>query len=93
MLDTAAWGGRNLLRDLDIAGRGLYKGLYCEGMKACQMAGSTRRSRCKQISKWEPESTFRASSGVKEELSLCVCLWHTLCMRQSDYDVVPPQYP
>ena len=45
------------------------------------MAGCTRGSRRKQIRKRERESTFRASSGVKEELSsLSVCLWHTLCL-------------
>jgi hypothetical protein len=36
------------------------------------MAGCTRRSRRKRISKWERESTFRSSSVVKEELSLYV---------------------
>ena len=39
------------------------------------MAGCTHRNRRKQISKWERESMFRASSDVKERLSisLCVC--------------------
>jgi hypothetical protein len=34
------------------------------------MAGCMRRSRHKQMSKWERESAFRARSVVKEELSL-----------------------
>lgn len=34
-------------------------------MNVCQKAGCTRRSRGKQTSKWERESTFIASSVVK----------------------------
>ena len=52
---------------------------YYEGMKVCQKGCCTCRSRPKQMSKWERESKFRASSVLKEALSLCVCLQHTLC--------------
>ena len=44
------------------------------------MAGCKRRSRLKQMSKWERECTFRAGSVVKEEfVCLSVCMGHTLC--------------
>jgi hypothetical protein len=52
-------------------GRRISQGIYCEGMKVCQKAGCTSRSRHKQTSKWGCESAFRASSSVKRSCSLC----------------------
>jgi len=52
-------------------GRRISQGIYCEGMKVCQKAGCTSRSRHKQTSKWGCGSTFRASSSVKRSCSLC----------------------
>lgn len=43
-------------------------------MKVCQEAGSTRRSRLKQISKWERDSAFRVRPVVEEKLHLCLCV-------------------
>jgi hypothetical protein len=66
---------------------------YCEGMKVCQMAGCTRRSRRKRIGKWEPEGTFRARSDAKEGLSLSLCACGTVyVLVWGHYHVVPPQY-
>jgi hypothetical protein len=38
------------------------------------MAGCTGRSRRKPISKWERESMFRATSVVRKELFVCLCV-------------------
>lgn len=51
---------------------------YREGVKVCQKAGYTRRSRCKQISKRKRENAFRAHSGLKRAVVCLSVPWHTL---------------
>ena len=50
------------------------------------------RSRRRQISKWEYESTFRASSVGKEKLSICMSLWHSMYVFRNYQIVIPHQF-
>jgi hypothetical protein len=47
-------------------------GNYAEGMKVCQRASCTRKSRQEQTGKWEREGAFRASLVVKRGVIYCL---------------------